>query len=143
MPDGRFDCAIAAGSFEFIKDLSPVLTEIRRVLKPGGGLIFTCFNKNSLFHVLPRRDMIQAYFLSDIRRILEKNGFHLKEARSSFFIPFQIVWGVYSILTFGWIRDVWLRAIIFIEKGFLKPHFLKHKGMQFIISCEKAERDAF
>lgn len=136
-PTDCFDCVTSVGTFEFTKDLSSFLKEIHRVLKPKGQFIFSCFNKNSLFHILPRRHITEAHFFTDIRKALEDKGFCLKRVKSTFFIPFQIVWKIHSILVFAWARYLWLKVIILFELFFLKFPFFRNKGMQFIILCEK------
>lgn len=132
-----FDDALCIGPFEFASDLSIYLSEINRVLKPRGQLIFTCFNKNSLFGILPRRPLTESHRLESIKEALKKNGFRLLCAQSSFFIPFQLTWKAHSFLTLYYLRRIWMTLIIFIEVCCLKVPFLRHKGMQFLILCEK------
>lgn len=136
-PENYFDMTISAGAFEFIRDLTFFFRKIYRILKPKGQFIFTYFNKKSLFRILPRRRTIEAYSLTDIRDMLEDAGFCLKQARSSFFMPFQLVWGIHSLLKFSALRYIWIKTIILIELLLLKMPFLKYKGMQFVILCEK------
>jgi SAM-dependent methyltransferase len=40
IPDRTFDCALASMVLEQIDDLGPVLTEVARVLRPGGRFVF-------------------------------------------------------------------------------------------------------
>lgn len=59
--DNYFDVIVSLGMFEYLKDPSPFLAEINRVLKPNGVLVFTCHNRTrvsdrlfdtKLFHVV-------------------------------------------------------------------------------------------
>jgi len=134
-----FDLVIAIGSLEFIDELSNLFGEVSRVLKQRGQFIFTYFNNDSLFHCLPRRESLKSNSLAELKAILQKNGFCLKEYKTSFFIPFQIVWKTYSFLKLSLLRNCWIKFIIILEAIFLKVSFWKEKGMQFTILCEKVK----
>lgn len=136
-PDNYFDIVTLAGAFEFVQDMSCILQQVRRVLVTKGQFVFTCFNKDPLFGVLPKRAMIESHSLESIGKALSENGFRMKSSRSSFFIPLQAVWKVNSLLTFGWLQEAWFRAVLTIEEIFLHVSFLSDKGIELIILCEK------
>lgn len=138
-PPSYFDLVTAVGSLEFIDELPNLFEEINRVLRQGGKFIFTYFNNDSLFHCLPRRESLKSNSLAELKAILQKNGFCLKEYKTSFFIPFQLVWKTYSFLKISWLRNSWIKFIIILESAFLKVSFWKNKGMQFTILCEKVK----
>lgn len=39
-PDGHFDCVVAVSALEFVEDIESAAREIRRILKPGGRVVF-------------------------------------------------------------------------------------------------------
>jgi SAM-dependent methyltransferase len=39
MPDGSFDAAVCTQVYEYVDDMPAALAEVRRVLRPGGGLV--------------------------------------------------------------------------------------------------------
>lgn len=47
-PDESFDCVVVVDVFEHVADVSIVLDEIRRVLKPGGLLLFDTLNRTKV-----------------------------------------------------------------------------------------------
>jgi SAM-dependent methyltransferase len=56
LPSGSFDAAIARCSLQFVPDVQRALTEVRRVLKPGGrfaALVFSSVEKNP-FRAVPQ-----------------------------------------------------------------------------------------
>lgn len=47
-PDGSFDAVVCVDVFEHVQDLEQVLSEVSRVLKPGGLFLFDTINRNPL-----------------------------------------------------------------------------------------------
>lgn len=50
-PDDHFDCVYSMGVLHHIPEIETVLAEIRRVLRPGGTLLVSVYNKWSAFHI--------------------------------------------------------------------------------------------
>lgn len=69
LPDGRFDCAISRLGLMYLPDLHTALSEIRRVLRPGGriaAVVFTTADKTPFFSI-------------PVRMIREKRGLSAPE----------------------------------------------------------------
>lgn len=49
-PDAGFDCVYSYGVLHHIPDIDAALSEIRRVLKPGGTVMVMLYNRNSLLY---------------------------------------------------------------------------------------------
>ena len=133
----HFDIVFSFGSFEFVENLIPYLEQVNKVLKSNGEFVFTCLNKYPLFGVLPRKETVISHSFLDLKKSLEDSGFDVKKVISSFFIPFQLVWGAYFKLTSPKLKMYWIKLIISIETFFLKIPFLRYKGMQFMFLCVK------
>ncbi|MBI5345149.1 MAG: class I SAM-dependent methyltransferase [Deltaproteobacteria bacterium] len=96
-PDGHFDIVISIGMLCFIKEGDRALTEMHRVLKPGGRLVVGLLNRWSPWALLRRikglfRETVynEAGFFSppEIATALAKAGFDVKEVRTCiFFLP--------------------------------------------------------
>jgi SAM-dependent methyltransferase len=50
-PDGSFDCVYSFGVLHHIPDVADALAEARRVLRPGGLLMFAVYHRWSAFHL--------------------------------------------------------------------------------------------
>lgn len=49
-PDNSFDCVYSFGVLHHIPDIDTVLTQVHRVLKPGGRVMVMLYHKNSLLY---------------------------------------------------------------------------------------------
>jgi len=50
-PNGHFDCVYSFGVLHHIPEIDKVISEVRRVLKPGGRLMIALYYKWSAFHI--------------------------------------------------------------------------------------------
>lgn len=82
-PDGWFDVVLSFDVFEHIPDSDAHLTEVRRVLKPGGWYLLQTPNKwtNAVFETIRwrslrwREDHCSLHSRAELRRRLERHGF--------------------------------------------------------------------
>lgn len=101
--DGAFDLVTAAGVLEYVEDDSRVLSEILRVLKPGGTLIISVPVKESVVSSQIRKIFVSLVFKMEIdrfhhkhyipRRFLEKvetAGYRLESSISHHFVFFPL-----------------------------------------------------
>jgi SAM-dependent methyltransferase len=65
--DGCFDAVASLGMFEYLADPGPFLTEIHRVLRPGGRLAFTFHQVKGAGRRLPREDPESLYYGRRVR----------------------------------------------------------------------------
>lgn len=87
--DGGFDAVVCVDVLEHVADLERVVSEIARVLRPGGVLLFDTINRTPLarfiavtaaervLRLLPRGTHDPKMFIRprELRRLLERNGF--------------------------------------------------------------------
>lgn len=86
--DARYDAVVCVDVLEHVQDLGQVLSEVHRVLKPGGRFLFDTINRNPLarfatitvaediLHLLPRGTHDPALFIrpDELRTALENAG---------------------------------------------------------------------
>lgn len=85
-----FDSAIVSGTFEYVKNLSPPMLQIARVIKQAGTIYFHIWN----LHGLKLRRILklktdrgaQEFELSDLRRQIEQSHLKLKRAGGLLFL---------------------------------------------------------
>ena len=89
LPDASLDCVVAVDVLEHVTDPTLVLDEIRRVLKPGGPMLFDTLNRTMLaaftfvllgevvLRIVPRGTHDPAKFIkpSELRAMLLRRGF--------------------------------------------------------------------
>ena len=83
-PDESFSCAACANAFFFIERPELVLSEISRVLKPKGRLVFTTLpGKSSLIRTVFKRPYnLKTYTDEKMQRMLYSAGFSVAEVNT-------------------------------------------------------------
>ena len=99
-----FDLVSFTESIEKMHDADRAIAEIRRVLKPGGRLLVTAANANSLHLVMTRKlgypafktsfQHIREYAFEEVCDLLRKAGFVISRSHGMFLYPY---WGVPGI----------------------------------------------
>jgi ubiquinone/menaquinone biosynthesis C-methylase UbiE len=92
--DASFDVAWAGEVLEHVVDLAPWLSEVRRVLRPGGALLVTTPHhgpgrllglalspRRFATHFEPRSDHVRFFSPATLRALLDDLGFDVLEAR--------------------------------------------------------------
>ena len=100
-PDAHFDLVLFVDSSEHVHDIEQVLSEIARVLKPGGTMFLTAANRNGLNQILSRKlgtgefvtnsQHIREFTYAEMRELLAASGFREEAAHGIFLYPY---WGV-------------------------------------------------
>ena len=103
-PDASFDKAIHIDAIEHVRDARRVLAEIARVLRPGGQLLVSVANRDSLHQILTRKLGYPAFLTSfqhfkefnvaEMTTMLEEEGFLVMSTAGIFLYPY---WGVPGI----------------------------------------------
>jgi len=101
IPDGSFDVVLFVDSIEHVHDARAVLAEAARVLRPGGRLVTTAANRNSVNQVLTRRlgypefvtnyQHIAEFGLDDLTEMLTGVGFEVERTEGILLFPY---WGI-------------------------------------------------
>lgn len=96
-----FDIVTFTEAIEHVHDASRVITEIKRVLKPGGDLLVTTANTNSLHLIIIRKlgyppfktsfQHVREFSYDEVRTLLQDNGFTIKKSGGMFLYPY---WGI-------------------------------------------------
>jgi ubiquinone/menaquinone biosynthesis C-methylase UbiE len=127
-----FDIVLAVGTFGLTKDLTPFFKEARRVLKKGGAFIFTCYNKNlfSKLFLFKRKSVFPKIYFSErqIKEMLKKYKFEIKDIKSFYFLLPPIVWGVNYCLPSLAMKNIWISSIIKLDKYLSSQKISKNKG---------------
>ena len=117
-PDAYFDCVLSSEVFEHVFNLGQVLTEIKRVMKPGAKILITCpfvWNEHEVPHDYAR------YTRFALEDILAKQGFQvLKVSKTGNFITtiFQM-YGLYFYTVIylkvrRWMLLRWIYKLFFV-----------------------------
>jgi SAM-dependent methyltransferase len=88
MPDDRFDKIVSARVFQYISDPVATLKELRRVLKPGGRLVFSVPNKLNPIKLAAYRGRLHTP--AELGQWLRDAGFVDVNYGSACFIPGQL-----------------------------------------------------
>ncbi len=112
--DARFDAVLSCGVLEHVQDPSGSLSEIRRVLRPGG--TFYLYNLPNRWSYTERAARLlgryyhgklpddRVYTLASARELLERHRFEVRELRRAHMLPLllggpaRLVWSVSSTL---------------------------------------------
>ncbi len=101
MPDAVVDVVLFVDSMEHVHDARATLAEAARVLRPGGRLLTTAANRNSVNQVITRRlgypefvtnyQHIAEFGLDDLTGMLDDAGFDVVRTEGIFLFPY---WGI-------------------------------------------------
>jgi ubiquinone/menaquinone biosynthesis C-methylase UbiE len=81
-PDGEFDLVVCTETLEHVRDLQLLLSEIRRVLEPGGRLaVTTPANRRLIAAPDPLSPHLRFLTKRSLRRLLDQMGFDIRELR--------------------------------------------------------------
>jgi SAM-dependent methyltransferase len=82
LADGAFDLVLCAETLEHVRDVQLFLSEIRRVLRPGGRLALTTPASRALMRPPdPLSPHLRAFTSRSLRRALDELGFELDSLR--------------------------------------------------------------
>ncbi len=140
--DSEFDTVIVLGLFEYIEDLTLYFRECGRILRPGGELIFTCWNVNKWFGWKLFNDRMEGsvdHSLSSLKKILTGEKLELTACVSTFFIPTRLFFAFYRRLSgSARLQSAYVNTIISFER-IIRRAFLNLKGGELIIKAVKAQ----
>jgi SAM-dependent methyltransferase len=112
--EAEFDHAVCLGALLYFRDASVVLRELRRVVKPGGTIVFRTVNRENFYTLRTGRKLDPAsqtlYTMPELVDLLEREGFHVRETYSFGFWP-PILTDFWWYLQFVWLPDWAVRAM--------------------------------
>jgi ubiquinone/menaquinone biosynthesis C-methylase UbiE len=118
--DDYFDGIVIGRVFQHFKNLSPILKEMKRVVKPNGIIAFdTWLWSPRCIHKLYNKShpkVVYGHSIKEIKRTLKRNNLKMIKHKSFFLLPP----GIYSRIPFGIVK-----VLNFIEK--IVPNSLKVK----------------
>jgi 2-polyprenyl-3-methyl-5-hydroxy-6-metoxy-1,4-benzoquinol methylase len=98
--DGSFDIVLFIDAIEHVKDAYKVVSEISRVLRPGGQVLLTVANRDSVNQVLTRKlgyrefvtnyQHIREFSFAETRNLLGSHHLEIEQSRGIFLYPY---WG--------------------------------------------------
>jgi SAM-dependent methyltransferase len=91
LPDGAFDCVVAAWMLFHVADLDRALTEIARVLAPGGRLVAVTNSADhlrELFALVGGRAWVSAFAAEDAAEILSRHFAHVERREAHGWLVF-------------------------------------------------------
>lgn len=81
-PDGAFDLVVCTETLEHVRDVQLLLSEVRRVLEPGGRLaVTTPANRRLIAAPDPLSPHLRFLTKRSLRGLLEQMGFEVRELR--------------------------------------------------------------
>jgi 2-polyprenyl-3-methyl-5-hydroxy-6-metoxy-1,4-benzoquinol methylase len=96
-----FDIVTFTEAIEHVHDAPRVIAEIKRVLKPGGYLLVTTANSNSLHLIMTRKlgypsfktsfQHVKEFSFDEVRTLLQDSGFTVTRSGGMFLFPY---WGI-------------------------------------------------
>ena len=118
--DGEFDHAVCLGALLYFEDPARVLSELRRVVKPGGTIVFRTVNRDNYYTRRTGRKLDPAshnlYTLSELVALLERSGYQVRETYSFGFWPPALT-DYWWYLQFVWLPD----SIVALLSGLTPP----------------------
>lgn len=102
--DASFDVVVFADAIEHVRRIETVFSEIARVLKPGGKLLTTVANTDSVNQIISAKlgyprfktnyQHIQEYNVGDFEELAARHGFRTVKSGGVFLFPY---WGIPQI----------------------------------------------
>lgn len=78
-PDGSFDHVCCLGALLYFQNVDDALSEVRRVLRPGGRMVLRSVNRNNLYTASTGRKLDPAsknlYTLNELEEMMLRHGF--------------------------------------------------------------------
>src|SRR5262249_51832921 len=107
-PDGSFDVAAFVDATEHVLDIDAAIAEAARVLRPGGELVVTAANRNSLNQIITRKlgfpefvsnyQHVREFALDEFEALLAKHGFVVAERMGIMLLPYWGIPGIDSVV---------------------------------------------
>ncbi|MBU3675643.1 MAG: class I SAM-dependent methyltransferase [Chitinophagaceae bacterium] len=136
--DEQIDVVFSSETFEHIFNLPEILSEINRVLKPGGQLLFTC----PFFwpeHEVPFD--YARYTSFALRNLLKEKGFEvLAEKKTGHYL--LVLWQARALYLYFIINKIpWLSSLFFVL--FITPCFMIGSLLNYVLPAKMKRQDLY
>jgi len=139
--DATVDVLLNIGVFEFIKDLTPFLTEMYRVLRPNGDLVFTCWNSKRWYRsnfLDGRKYGSVDHSVDEISELLQENGFSVSRVETIFFLPRRLFWIGYKLCFTQFMKMGFVAICNILSDCLRRIPILRKKGWVVVMFARKA-----
>lgn len=135
--DDTFDVVLAMGTAEYVKDLSPMLAEFSRVLRPSGRVVLSAHNADSLRSSDNKGQGIPAieYSIAELETALEEHGFKPEGSRTVHTVPNQFKLGFMSDRVPRPIRWLLLLVAVGLERVAESTPGIRNRGSFSLMSA--------
>jgi SAM-dependent methyltransferase len=137
--DNHFDAVFSSEVFEHVFNLDEVLPEIRRVLKPGGKMLFTCpfaWPEHEVPYDFAR------YSSFGIKHVIEKAGFKVVEQRKTAHF-FEVLMQYFIFYIFCFLPKKPIAFYYVLHQIFLLPFMLLTTLISFILPKKMKRKDLY
>jgi SAM-dependent methyltransferase len=137
--ENHFDAVFSSEVFEHVFNLEEVLPEIRRVLKPGGKLLFTCpfaWPEHEVPYDFAR------YSSFGIKAVIERNGFKIIEQHKTGHF-FEVVMQYFILYVFYFLPKKPAFLYYFFHQIFILPVILFTLLISFLLPKKMKRKDLY
>lgn len=141
MKSSSVDTVLLIGTLEYMADITNLLDEVYRVIRPNGVVVFTFSNKNNIIPNLPFTGgeySTPDHSIDEIDSQLRESGFEFVSYRGTFYCN-NYVWPIYNMLRGIGLQSVSRRFLLLMAKVqqlFSKSKWAERRSGVIIVLAE-------